>query len=132
MLDKLNLPTQINIDDFSIIKREHNHDSSLWQIIQEHKDIIGKYLPWPYQINSPKDLYNKTEEIIAECEDGSKYYYCIADKNKNLIGAVYVLNIDYKNHNAEFGYWLIPTQTGKGYITKSVETLAEELFKKNI
>lgn len=47
-----------------------------------------------------------------------------------FIGCIGINKIDYKNMNAEIGYWIGEPYWGKGYTSQAVKQLTELLFKK--
>jgi len=131
MLDKLDMPLKIQMEDMSLIKRASSYDKELWALLNKHKDFLGKYLNWPNRITTYNELVEETEKEIARWETGERFYYYMLCDNK-LVGGVYVLHIDYKHHAAEFGYWLNPEHAGKAYVSCAVKVLEEHLFKQNI
>ena len=50
-------------------------------------------------------------------------------ENKNLIGAISLMNIDKNNNHAELGYWVGKPYWGRGYATESAEALINYGFE---
>ena len=48
----------------------------------------------------------------------------------NFIGTIGVNEFDYKNNNAEIGYWIGEPYWGKGYATLALKKFLKELFRK--
>ncbi|MDR1694366.1 MAG: GNAT family N-acetyltransferase [Lactobacillaceae bacterium] len=129
MLEHIDMPEIIKTSDISIVKRTHELDKELWEMLNNHRGFLGKYLNWPNRIKSIDELTEETAGEISCWDKGERFYYYILNDNR-LVGGIYLLNIDNKHHSAEWGYWLSPDETGKGYISKALKALEEELFKR--
>lgn len=130
MMEKLQMPHILEGD--TILRRKTPKDiDALWEILENHRESIGKYLNYPHRIKTRQAL---AEDIIADMqlwERGEKFSYCIICQDKP-VGIIEVIRIDYKHHNAEFGYWLSPAEQGKGVMSKSLKILEDELFRQGV
>jgi RimJ/RimL family protein N-acetyltransferase len=59
----------------------------------------------------------------------TKYSLAIIVDNK-LIGSIGLQNINYKDNNSEFGYWIAEPYWNKGYITNTIKKFVKIALKK--
>lgn len=131
MINNFYMPEKLEDADITVIKRNSNYDDDLWLMLEKHRIFLGKYLNWPNRIKSIEGLNEETDKEISRWDTGERYYYYILH-NDRLVGGIYLLNIDYKHHSAEWGYWLNPDETGKGYVSKALNILEKVIFEQNI
>lgn len=132
MIKKLSMPETLEARDITIIKRNSKYDDEFWHLLKNNSEFLSEYLNWPKRITTRRLLSKETKKELKKWKSGEKFYYYLLDANNKFVGAVYVLNIDYKHHSAEFGYWLCPKETGKGYISLAVKELEKFLFNQDI
>jgi len=74
----------------------------------------------------------KTEQKIwyqKLLSDKTKKKLIIVDKFSKNVGMISLLNIDYKNQNAEIGIYISPNYQGKGYAKEAVSMILNFAFK---
>jgi RimJ/RimL family protein N-acetyltransferase len=85
-------------------------------------------IPHPY----PKDgaiSYIKSTHYKIKTKKG--YAFAIVPlKEARSGGIIALMNVDWKNKNAEIGYWLGKKYWGKGYTTEAVKLMTKFAFQK--
>lgn len=130
MLEKLQLPSIIKGEVTFRHKTVIDADA-LWEILDKHRNILGKYLNSPREITTHQVMVKSIASDMVLWEKGEKFSYCVLCQD-NPVGIIEIIRIDYKHHSAEFGYWLSPSAHGQGYIYKSLKLLENELVKRDV
>jgi ribosomal-protein-serine acetyltransferase len=102
---------------------------TLFQIVENQREYLEKWLPWIEKTNCEKDNLKFLKSSILFNNGGQKLTTFIFHK-KQLIGSVAFVKIDKANRAAEIGYWLSEGMQGKGIMTQSCERLIKYGFKK--
>jgi RimJ/RimL family protein N-acetyltransferase len=113
---RINLRTPEIKDAYSI--KEYAKDKS-----------ISKYtvhIPYPYKIEDALSFIKKNKEKLKKKEE----YSLGIEINNEIVGMVSLFNINYKNKNAELGYWIGKPFRGKGYATEAAKLIIDFGFKK--
>jgi|GEM_PF-3982659 len=84
--------------------------NSLYLLLQNEE--INQFLD--YKFNSEQDALEWIITILFLEGFGETICRAIVDQNNQLIGGVYLFNIDSEKKIAELGTWLIPAYWGKG------------------
>ena len=85
-------------------------------------------IPWPYKKQNAIKWIRRTH---YEIRNKKGYAFGIILKAENrIIGAISLMHIDWKNKNAELGYWLGKTYWGKGYTIEAVKLILKFAFGK--
>ena len=134
----MKLPTQIKAERIILkhpVKPTFKLAEELYKIIDESRNTLREWFPWPDKTNSPEDEFSYY--LIGLCqkkwEEGTAFGYIIFDKKtKKALGNVNLCSVDEKNKSAEIGYWLSNEATGKGYMQEAVKALESEAFKVGI
>ena len=100
-------------------------------IYQNAKDFdIARYttLPHPYKLKDAEDFVRTTHQKIRR----KKAFELGIElkETKKVIGMISLMNIDYKNKNAEIGYWLGKKYWGKKIMKEAVRLILGFGFKK--
>lgn len=107
----------------------------LYAVVDESRETIREWLPWPNKTNSPEDefsgylmgLYKKNWDEKTGCA------YLIYHKETNrFLGVVDLIHISEENKSGEIGYWLSDKATGHGYMQEAVRALEAEAFQAGI
>ncbi|MDD5086935.1 MAG: GNAT family protein [Candidatus Nanoarchaeia archaeon] len=90
---------------------------------------ISKYtvhIPYPYRIEDALSFIKKNREKLEKKEE----YSLGIELNKEIVGMVSLFNINYKNKNAELGYWIGKPFRGKGYASEAAKMIIDFGFNK--
>ena len=85
-------------------------------------------IPHPY---SPEQALQDIHKFNSEFQAGVGAYFAIALRQAPhaLIGGVLLKSIDRRDEQAELGYWIDETESGKGYVTEAARALLDYGFK---
>lgn len=93
------------------------------------KDIFRftRRIPYPYKKRDAITFVKGTFELRKK---KLVYQFAITEKTSDkVIGGIGLMNLDWKNKNAELGYWIGRKYRGKGYITEAVSLILKFGFK---
>lgn len=113
----------LHVDDEVMLRMLTARDAEpLYQITDQSREYLKKWLPWLDEIHSVDDslsfiknsfqLYNDRKGITA----GIFWF-------DQLVGVVGFNELDFKNKTGYIGYWLGENYQGKGIMTKAVSAL---------
>ena len=85
-------------------------------------------IPWPYKKQNAVKFIKRTHYAIRK-KSGYAFGIVLKETNK-VIGLVDISHIDWKNKNAELGYWLGKKYWGRGYTTEAVKLILRFAFEK--
>jgi ribosomal-protein-serine acetyltransferase len=104
-----------------------HHSEELFQLIDQNRSHLGEWLPWVEGVKSAEDTSTFLSDACERCEKGLGAQYAVFFRG-DLAGLAGFHPIDWANRNAEVGYWLGMSFTGKGLATASVERLLRTGF----
>ncbi len=102
---------------------------TLFQIVENQREYLGKWLPWVEKTTSEKDSLEFLKSSILFNNGGQKLTTFIFHEKK-LVGSVAFVKIDKVNRSSEIGYWLNENMQGKGIMIQSCERLIKYGFEK--
>lgn len=118
---------QVN-DDIFLRMLSARDAQALFQITDQSRNYLKKWLPWLDDINTTEDSlifikstfysYNNRTGITA----GIFYL-------EELAGVIGYNSLDFKNNIGSIGYWLAENKQGKGIMTKAVQALVSYGFE---
>lgn len=100
----------------------------LFEIVDQQRDYLGKWLPWVCQTKSVVDSFAFLKTSKAFNHGGQKLVTFIFYENE-LIGSVGLVRISKENKSAELGYWLSQFFQGKGIMLQCCQRLLEYAFE---
>jgi RimJ/RimL family protein N-acetyltransferase len=112
---------------------------TLRKITKEDRDFFVKYLnetkdyhnylgtPYPYTKKDALEWINKKLKYYKQAKP-EKYSYIITLDNV-FVGSISFNVINYKNNNAELGYWLAKKYYGKGIMQNAIKMICYIAFK---
>jgi ribosomal-protein-serine acetyltransferase len=100
----------------------------LFNLINEQRDYLSKWLIWVEQTKSVKDSLTFLKEAGIFNRGGQRLSTLIK-YNEKIVGCMGFVKIDKVNKKGEIGYWISENMQGKGIITKACEKLIEYAFK---
>ncbi len=130
---KIMLPDELIGERVIVKRRDHSHDEALWQLIDQSRDFLGKYLFWVADTQSLNDVAVVTDIFDANWQAGKGFECVFIDKESGaIVGAGGIHTVDNMNHWAEWGYYLDHQACGKGYISDVIQTVEQALFAQGI
>jgi ribosomal-protein-serine acetyltransferase len=105
-----------------------HHASPYFALIDQHRVFLSEWLDWPARIQGVNDI----DFFIARCMDGYRDYNSLRMGiwyDGSPVGQVGFNFWDLRSKKGEIGYWLTPSYTGKGIMTKSVAALIDYAFR---
>ena len=122
---------KLEIDGERIILRKLRLSDALdiYKNLQD-KEIVKWTLniPWPYKKQDAVKFIRKTHYKIRK-KSGYAFGIVLKETNK-IIGVIDIFPIDWKNKNAEVGYWIGRKYWGKGCMTEAVKLMLKFAFEK--
>jgi RimJ/RimL family protein N-acetyltransferase len=79
-------------------------------------------LPTPYTLDDAKRFID--EIAPATLEAGTGIVFAIEHENE-FVGCIDVKRTEWLNGNCEIGYWTMPEQRGRGFMSQALELLSE-------
>lgn len=116
-------------NDLELHLPETDFAQALFQIVDNQREYLGKWLPWVEKTKDEKDSLEFLKSSILFNIGGQKLTTFIFYK-KSLTGSIAFVNINKRNRAAEIGYWLSENMQGKGIMTQSCERLIRYGFEK--
>lgn len=107
---------------------EIKNTQTIYDAIDRNRTFLRHWLPF---VDATKSVQN-TRAFVKSIVDNAEWRQEVFTINYNneFAGLIGLKDIDYLNHKAEIGYWLIENMTGKGIATQSVEKLVSFCFRK--
>lgn len=103
----------------SIYKNFYNPEILKWMLFQPPKSF------------SIKDQKEWIKKNLLKVKEHRAYIFGINfEKNNEIIGVISLEKFNWKNKNAQIGYWLSKEYWGKGIIPEAVKTILTFAFKK--
>ncbi|WP_338217541.1 GNAT family N-acetyltransferase [Lacticaseibacillus salsurivasis] len=94
----------------------------LFKLIDSNRAFLGRWLTWLPSVQTVEDEQRILQRQALERELKARY---LLFWQEEIIGSLAVTPLD--SATAELGYWLLPTATGQGYMTKAVKKVLEVL-----
>jgi ribosomal-protein-alanine N-acetyltransferase len=120
----------ILLNDYSIEKISENCATSVHRLMISNAERFKRYFPKTLELNLTVELSQlfvakKNVEFI----NNEEFLFTIKEnKTKNVVGLVYIKELDWKKKQGEFAYCISFGHEGKGLISKAVEKLSNYAF----
>ncbi|WP_042356574.1 GNAT family N-acetyltransferase [Bacillus rubiinfantis] len=111
--------------ELQIIQR--HHALKLFQVIEENRSHLRKWLPWVDNVKTPFDLETIIPIWLNQFAENTACNLGIIYKGE-LVGSIGLHQIDWFNRTASIGYYLAKKAEGHGVITRSVIALLNYAF----
>lgn len=99
----------------------------LFQVIDENRMYLSKYLPFIDDTNTVQDETEYIKIMLAQHARGTaRLFFIFSDDD--LIGTIDLHEINQTHKKASIGYWLAQDYTGRGITTCCVQTLCDFAF----
>lgn len=123
---------QPEISDGSILIRAFGPDDvkAIYEAVRESMAELMPWMPWchpSYAIEETAVWVMGREEVWLK---GTDYAFAICDaQTGRFLGSVGLNKLDYQNRNANLGYWVRTSATGRGVATAATRLLARWGFE---
>jgi ribosomal-protein-serine acetyltransferase len=115
---------EIDIDsDLRLKQLEVAQANHLFELTEQNREYLSKFLPWPKHTNSSEDSKAFIESVIQKRKNGEEYGFGI-ELDGNLVGHISLMHLK-DDKEPEIGYWIESKSAGKGVITKSLIALTQ-------
>ncbi len=113
---------------------------TLFEIVNESREFLGRHLPWPKECLSAEDVVSRLEswELQAQMGNGACwgiFEKSVADlpngtteKTLKLVGCIIVGWVQWVHRSASISYWVGERFTGRGLVTEALQLLCKKLF----
>jgi ribosomal-protein-serine acetyltransferase len=106
---------------------EAHHAPELLELINTHRDHFGAFLGWANTMKTVDDAKAFIVRGLKRVADENPPMLGIWQSNK-MVGGLLFFPISQPSKSTEIGYWLAPTATGSGLMTKTVQLALEYCF----
>ena len=117
----------LNNLSIKLVFPETSHAQSLYNLIEQDRSELSRFLPWANEINALQDELAFIKLMRSETAEYKKLALVILVNNQPA-GMVDLHDIKLKHQSAEIGYWLGQKYQGKGIMTESVKRLVQISF----
>lgn len=120
-MDQKSLPTVT----LSLLRKEHA--DALFQLVDENRDYLRRWLPWVDANRSVADTESFLEGVVEQHRAGKGPQYAVY-RHSALCGVCGFHSFDSVNCSGSVGYWLGARYSGQGLMTAAVRQLVEVGF----
>lgn len=99
----------------------------LFQLIEENREHLCRWLPWMVQITSPYQLVNIIPVWLKQFAENNGFHAAIL-YYEELVGAIGLHQVDWANRQTSIGYYLAKKAEGRGIMIRTVRALLNYIF----
>ncbi|MBW8308161.1 MAG: GNAT family N-acetyltransferase [Candidatus Paracaedibacteraceae bacterium] len=103
--------------------------SELFNLVEENRHYLRKWLPWLDNTKSIKDIENFISISNKNLSENKSVVLSIK-YNNDIVGVISFHTIDWRLKETAIGYWLAENYQGKGIITNACRQLLAFCFSK--
>ena len=93
----------------------------IYQLVEENRDFLARYLYWVDHVVNLESTKNYIQERVeSNCNEAEWFKI---KNNGRVCGIFGIKSISIKASLADIGYWLIPSEAGKGLMSKVVSRM---------
>jgi ribosomal-protein-serine acetyltransferase len=100
----------------------------IYRVVSESLDHLTPWMAWTANGYTSADAHAFLERCQDDWRDGRAYNYAITGPGDLIIGSTSLM-ARIGPGGLEIGYWLHPSYTGKGIMTRAVAALTAEAFR---
>ncbi|MCX6753306.1 MAG: GNAT family protein [Candidatus Nomurabacteria bacterium] len=118
-------PYVVKVDsDIELRIRTENEAEELFNLIQNNKEHLGKFLYWINKANAFSYIKEFAHKYLIGYEGGTSCDFGIYFKDK-MIGSGGFHRINQTHKKGEIEYWISEEYEGRGIVTKAVQKIIE-------
>jgi len=115
---------EIMVDDQIILRQlSHSEADVLFQLVDNNREHLGKWLPWVDSTTSPEDSLDFINSTIQKRRDGEEYGFAVVVDNEPN-GHMSLMHIK-DDDEPEIGYWIASHMSGQGITTRAGSALTD-------
>ncbi|MEY8349043.1 GNAT family protein [Bacillus cereus] len=115
-------------DDIELQLLEKHHKEELYELIDQNRNHLRRWLPWVDGTKSP-DAYDEILPMwLKKFADGNGFESGIRYNGK-LVGMVGIHEVSWGKKATSLGYYLAEDASGKGIMTRSVKAVLHYAFE---
>lgn len=81
----LKMPESIEGNIGNVIRRNHDYDNQMFNVIDKNRGYLREYLFWVDETKTIEDVKSSTEKFIENWNNGENFAYIITDKKTTLL-----------------------------------------------
>lgn len=122
---------QLNFDSYHIIPIHPKDGWNICNFCVANEDRLKRYFPKTLEQNLTPDLSNIfTAKKAKQFEIKKEFLFIIKEnESNNLVGLVYIKELNWETRQGEFAYCIDYNFEGKGIIQKAVKQLSDYAFE---
>ncbi|WP_298532440.1 GNAT family protein [uncultured Algibacter sp.] len=122
---------QLNLGSYYISPIHPKDGWSVCNFAVANEDRLKRYFPKTLEQNLTPDLSNIfVEKKVKQFSTKEEFLFTIKqNESHNIVGLVYIKEVDKAKKQGEFAYAIDYTVEGKGLMTKSIEALSDYAFE---
>lgn len=115
-------------DNIKLKLLEKHHANDLYNLIENNRTFLEKWVDCVKDLKSVSDCERFIAKTLTKYSHGLEIHMGVWSENI-LVGCICVINIDSIIKKAELGYFQGENHQGKGYITKSLKAVKDNLIE---
>jgi ribosomal-protein-serine acetyltransferase len=115
-------------DDLHLAALKFSHAPLVYLAIEENRKYLRRWLPFVDQTRRKEDTETYIRMLLSEKEKSENEVFTIWHKG-DFAGLAGFKDMDFVNHKAEIGYWLIEKMQGRGIMTRTVRKMIDYGFR---
>lgn len=114
-------------DDILLTQLVLGDTSRLFKVIDHGRAHLAAWLPWVDRTHTTEDVRRFVENAaVAYAKEQS--LHCAIRVQGRLVGVISLAPVEMEHRRATLGYWLLPSEQGKGVMTKSARAILHHAF----
>lgn len=119
----------LQIDDYTHLELiRMSHAETVFEAIDRNRIFLRRWLPFVDQTRTLQDSRQYIKMLLSPPERIRNEVYTIWFRG-DFAGLVGFKEMDFINHRAEIGYWLVEKMEGRGLMSRSVDKLINYGFR---
>lgn len=124
-------PTHIKVDhDLLLEIARLEHASELYAIVDENRNYLSEWLPWPEATVSIADTISFLESADKQLLIGTGVHYVIK-YHGSIAGVIGFYHIDLEKRLATLGFWLGEKYQGQGIMTRASKKITKTAIQRH-
>ena len=103
--------------------------AEMWELIDRNREDLRAWLPWIDATRTALDVRRHSQFSMNAFEHLQVFEYAIRVDGR-VCGVVGTHEIDWNNRSTSIGYWLVPSDRGRGVMTRAVSALIDRCIER--